>query len=192
MSVSSWLLLSLRLVVVAWTSCILTLNFALQIGVVDDMVVLRSPPLQAMIKPSTAKIAAGEKELETLSTQFQKTKAEFDKNEMIMDEKTRDQKQRVLLSLSKQWQAKMVALEKERNIIQTQVEQRLQDVYYKVAKQQKLNILFSKMRGVVYADAGLDVTTQVVNGLAHSTMTVDAQSATDATPKTNALPVTAT
>jgi Skp family chaperone for outer membrane proteins len=154
----------IRLVFLVWVSGTLTVSFALQVGIVDDVVVLRSAPLQALVKSSKARLNTREKDLETLMAQFQKLKTEFDKNEMVMDAKTRDQKQKELLGLSKQWQAKMVALEAQHSAIQNQKERYFQDACTKIAKRKKLNILF-KTRGAVYADATLDVTAQVVNAL---------------------------
>ena len=102
-----------------------------------------------------------------------------------MDEKTRNQKKDELLRLQKKLQTTGIALEEQRELIETQLNQKMLDAVTKVAKQQKLDIVFSKRRGVLYADKAFDVTQDIIQAVPKSICSVKASDAVEQTETIN-------
>lgn len=165
----------MRLILISVMSGVLSVCVALEVGVVDEMLVEKSSALQTLIQSKSDKLQSKTKELEREIKQLQTLKEEFNKNAFLMDDKTRAQKQKDLLRRSQAWQTKIIAVEKER-MLHNQVKQRyLEDACFKIAKQQKLNIIFSKMGNVLYADPELDVTARVIKQLPQKTSHINSE-----------------
>jgi Skp family chaperone for outer membrane proteins len=147
--------------VIVGAFCWISSSFALEMGVVDMDTVMQSPKMKALVTQIQAKAETYQEKLVTLKKEYDNLKSEFEKNDMLMDESTRQTKQTQL-------QKKGKALETERNTLvallekeQSRILTHVQDIIVKFAQRNKLDLVMSHSN-ILYAGPNLDKTADVL------------------------------
>lgn len=144
--------------------------FALEVGVVDiDTITQSSNKLRALTAQLQSKAETYQEKFEVLKKEFENLKNEFEKNEMLMDDTTRQSKQSQLQKKAHEVEAARGALTKIIMNGQKDVGGKFQNIIVKFAESKKIDILLSG-NGVIYANPKLDQTQAILSAIKKSNL----------------------